>query len=78
METLLDYKYGILQGKKDFVPKDFFVGIYNLGHITRSYYRGAVGFFLVYDVTARHSFDNLSHWLKELGTQAKLLTSKIQ
>lgn len=34
--------------------------------ITSSYYRGALGALLVYDVTRRSTFDSLRKWLKEL------------
>lgn len=41
--------------------------------LTSSYYRGAQGVILVYDVTSRESFDNLrGTWLKELETYADL------
>lgn len=33
--------------------------------VTRSYYRGAAGAILVYDVTSRASFTNLSRWLAD-------------
>jgi len=33
--------------------------------ITRSYYRGAIGALLVYDVTRRDTFNHLEHWLRE-------------
>eukprot|EP01066_Platyproteum_vivax_P007709 Platyproteum_vivax@DN3081_c0_g1_i1.p1 len=33
--------------------------------ITRSYYRGAAGALLVYDVTRRDTFDHLTRWLEE-------------
>eukprot|EP00768_Dysnectes_brevis_P001778 gnl/Dysnectes_brevis/1501_a1699_3386.p1 GENE.gnl/Dysnectes_brevis/1501_a1699_3386~~gnl/Dysnectes_brevis/1501_a1699_3386.p1 ORF type:complete len:238 (+),score=20.13 gnl/Dysnectes_brevis/1501_a1699_3386:93-716(+) len=33
--------------------------------ITRSYYRGAAGALLVYDITRRQSFDHLASWLEE-------------
>jgi Ras-related protein Rab-2A len=33
--------------------------------ITRSYYRGAAGAILVYDITKRESFDRLARWLQE-------------
>ena len=33
--------------------------------ITRSYYRGACGALLVFDLTNRHSFDNVQEWLND-------------
>lgn len=36
--------------------------------ITRGYYRSAAGAILVYDVTNRDSFENLTHWLTEAKT----------
>ncbi len=33
--------------------------------ITRSYYRGAAGALLVYDVTRRETFNHLTRWLEE-------------
>lgn len=34
--------------------------------ITRSYYRGAAGALLVYDITRRETFNHLSRWLQEV------------
>jgi len=34
--------------------------------LTSSYYRGAQGIILVYDVTRKDTFDALDHWLKEI------------
>merc|ERR1712118_4908 len=34
--------------------------------ITNSYYRGAHGIFIVYDITCKKSFNNIKEWLKEL------------
>ncbi|CAN0267618.1 unnamed protein product, partial [Hapterophycus canaliculatus] len=34
--------------------------------LTSSYYRGAQGIMLVYDVTRPETFDNLSKWLEEV------------
>jgi Ras-related protein Rab-2A len=34
--------------------------------ITRSFYRRADGVLLVYDVTARHTFENCTHWMQEI------------
>ena len=33
--------------------------------ITRGYYRSAAGAILVYDITSRESFSNVSRWLEE-------------
>jgi len=34
--------------------------------ITRSFYRGAAGALLVYDITRRATFDNISRWLEDV------------
>ena len=38
--------------------------------ITSAYYRGAVGAFLVYDITKKQSFNNVTRWLHELRDHA--------
>jgi len=38
--------------------------------ITRSYYRGAAGALLVYDITRRETFNHLTHWLEDAKTHA--------
>eukprot|EP01071_Lankesteria_metandrocarpae_P000974 Lankesteria_metandrocarpae@DN1162_c0_g1_i1.p1 len=38
--------------------------------ITRSYYRGAAGALLVYDITRRDTFNHLSRWLEEVRQYA--------
>ncbi|KAJ6538036.1 P-loop containing nucleoside triphosphate hydrolase protein [Mycena capillaripes] len=38
--------------------------------ITRSYYRGAAGCLLVYDVTSRRSFDNVRTWFADVRAHA--------
>lgn len=48
-----------------------FVFIFCLFFSTSSYYRGANGIILVYDVTQQKSFDGLNKWLKEIGVFAE-------
>ena len=38
--------------------------------VTRSYYRGAAGALLVYDITSRESFNCLTNWLTDARTLA--------
>ncbi|KAL5062005.1 hypothetical protein RYX36_023742 [Vicia faba] len=38
--------------------------------ITRSYYRGAAGALLVYDITRRETFDHLASWLEDARQHA--------
>jgi len=38
--------------------------------VTRSYYRGAAGALLVYDITSRDSYNHLSTWLEDARTLA--------
>ncbi|XP_064624276.1 ras-related protein Rab-10-like isoform X3 [Lineus longissimus] len=38
--------------------------------ITTSYYRGAMGIMLVYDITNAKSFDNISKWLRNIEEHA--------
>ena len=38
--------------------------------ITRSYFRGATGALLVYDITRRETFEHVQDWLKELRAAA--------
>lgn len=49
--------------------------------ITTSYYRGAMGIMLVYDITNAKSFENISKWLRnidevrQINTNTKYLNS---
>mmetsp|Transcript_107059 Transcript_107059/g.301263 ORF Transcript_107059/g.301263 Transcript_107059/m.301263 type:complete len:228 (+) Transcript_107059:66-749(+) len=38
--------------------------------VTRSYYRGAVGALILYDLTSRDSFNNVTDWLQDAKEQA--------
>lgn len=38
--------------------------------ITSAYYRGAVGALLVYDISKRQTYENVTRWLKELRDHA--------
>uniref|UniRef100_A0A8C0N1E6 RAB4A, member RAS onco family n=1 Tax=Canis lupus familiaris TaxID=9615 RepID=A0A8C0N1E6_CANLF len=44
----------------------------NLRSVTRSYYRGAAGALLVYDITSRETYNALTNWL----TDARMLASQ--
>lgn len=39
--------------------------------ITKAYYKGAVGALLVYDITNRSSFENISKWYEEIKTYSE-------
>ena len=39
--------------------------------ITKTYYKGAHGILLVYDVTEKESFLKIQHWMKQIETHAK-------
>jgi small GTP-binding protein len=39
--------------------------------VTRGYYRGSIGAFLVYDITNHKSFEHVTEWLDEVKSAAK-------
>jgi len=40
--------------------------------VTSAYYRGAVGALVVYDISRRQTFDNITRWLDELHTHSDM------
>ena len=50
---------------------DIYAGQERFRAVTRSYYRGAAGALMVYDVTRRSTYNHLSSWL----TDARNLTN---
>merc|ERR1712127_775766 len=45
--------------------------------ITTSYFRGAQGILLVYDVTERDTFDNIANWVSQIQQHADVHVNKI-
>lgn len=45
--------------------------------ITSSYYKGAHGFLIIYDISDRESFENLQKWLEEIKTHASSEASMV-
>lgn len=39
--------------------------------VTRGYYRGSIGAFVVYDITSRPSFENVERWLSDVRSTAR-------
>lgn len=55
---------------KIFILKFCFDKCYNLIFFLFSYYRGAVGALLVYDIAKHLTYENVERWLKELQDHA--------
>ncbi|THD25845.1 Ras protein Rab 10 [Fasciola hepatica] len=45
--------------------------------ITASYYRGAMGIMLVYDITSRRTFDNIQRWMGNIQSLASTDVEKL-
>ena len=57
--------HGLTTEKRSITPSIFcFVDLDHTRSITRSYYRGAAGALLVYDITRRETFNHLTSWLE--------------
>merc|ERR1712210_435436 len=59
-----------LQGKKIKLQIWDTAGQERFHTITTSYYRGANGILLVYDITQPKTFDNISKWLRNINEHA--------
>ena len=71
----VDFKIKIIEGNGSRIKLTIWdtAGQERFRSLTSSYYRGAQGVILVYDVTSRESFDSLKEtWLKELQVYADL------
>eukprot|EP00768_Dysnectes_brevis_P003285 gnl/Dysnectes_brevis/2360_a2786_2766.p1 GENE.gnl/Dysnectes_brevis/2360_a2786_2766~~gnl/Dysnectes_brevis/2360_a2786_2766.p1 ORF type:complete len:207 (-),score=20.22 gnl/Dysnectes_brevis/2360_a2786_2766:56-676(-) len=76
--SLHDLTIGVEFGNRTIVVDDQIVklqiwdtaGQEQFRSITRSYYRGAAGALLVYDITRRESFENVAGWLKDARQHA--------
>jgi len=60
----------LLEGKKVKLQIWDTAGQERFQTITTSYYRGAHGLIIVYDVTSRQSFDNIKKWLDDVERHA--------
>ena len=56
--------------------KTFLSGQERFHNITTSYYRGAMGIMLVYDITNTKSFDNIAKWLRNIDEHANEVMNK--
>ena len=79
----VDYKIRSIQIKVDDREKTIKLHIWDTAGqekfktITRTYYRGAQGIMIVYDVTNRNSFNNVKSWLSDIATNGNMEVPKI-
>uniref|UniRef100_A0A3B1JZG1 small monomeric GTPase n=1 Tax=Astyanax mexicanus TaxID=7994 RepID=A0A3B1JZG1_ASTMX len=71
-QTRIDFKIKTveLQGKKIKLQIWDTAGQERFHTITTSYYRGAMGIMLVYDISNAKSFENISKWLRNIDEHA--------
>lgn len=70
MMRMIVYSYQQMwenQGRADMLMMYMY---FFLRSVTRSYYRGAAGALLVYDITNRETFNSLANWLSDARTLA--------
>ena len=70
-----DYKYKIVtlnNGKKVKVQLWDTAGQERFRTIAKSYYKGAQGIILMYDVTSQRTFDNIRKWLTQIKEEASI------
>ncbi|CAK60274.1 unnamed protein product (macronuclear) [Paramecium tetraurelia] len=69
-----DTTIGVEYGSKEFIYDDKLIklqlwdtaGQESFRSITRAYYRGSIGCFLVYDISRRITFDRIQTWVKDV------------
>ena len=68
----VDFKLKTVKHENDVIKLQIWdtAGQERFRSVTRSYYRGAAGALLVYDITSRESFNALSNWLTDARTLA--------
>lgn len=57
-------------GNRFFILKNAFLGQERFRAIIRTYYTGADGIILIYDITKYETFEKISYWLKEIENNA--------
>jgi acyl-coenzyme A synthetase/AMP-(fatty) acid ligase len=76
-KELIDGKFAIILSPLYNEEMNEFLGQERFKNIIASYYRGAHGILLIYDVTDKDSFKNLSNWLIEIEKNASKNVLKV-